>query len=577
VAISLNNIFVFRRILTIGNILWLGTTIGAQGIDLRRACISSNNDISLVWFSSSCLSDSVQIFAQSDTTQTFELLSSSVHKNTFLHVNALSKGNKWRYFIVGKDTCSILIVLSDTLKTDIIQPNLVSLDSISIAMNNQDVHVSWFKEQSPDLLGYIVWQNIGANNQPIDTIVGEYYYHFRSSLINSTVNYRISALDSCYNQSVISDFHRSVYLSAAIDSCASRLNLLWNLYTGRIVDSTSVFIKRSVDPDFNKVASLNGNIFNYSLISSPNETVEVYVQSHGKLFSSRSNTLSVSVPQLLEPNENNIVNVSVNATNEIVIVPNVSANASLFPKYFLLSIDSNDIIDTIYTSLTQDVVSQPELIFPELKTSIVYSFEQLLKDQCNREFKTTLSNNIVLSLRAYQENEFLLQWNNYNYWENGVKEYQIYKGNLNVPRETWLNILTSIDDTSILQNTITDIVDENNCYYVKGIQNLDLTEAYSNTVCFKEKNQVFFPNSINPNNPDNHFIIKGTNLDLGNSQLDIFARNGQRVYSNNIKQNFKGTSNQGEVLPTGLYNYVAKIYFTDGEWQTFSNTIFIIY
>ena len=255
-AISLNNIHVYTRILVLSSVLWLGTTASAQGIDLRRACISSNNDISLVWFSSSCLSDSVSIYAQSDPTQAFALLSSSVHKNTFLHVNALSKGNKWKYFIIGKDSCSNLDVLSDTIKTDIIQPNLVYLDSISIAVNNQEVHVSWYKELSPDLLGYIVWQNIGANNQPIDTIVGEYYYHFRSNLINSTINYRISALDSCYNQSVISDFHRSIYLSATIDSCASRLNLMWNQYTGRIVDSNYVFIKRSGDADFTKLASL---------------------------------------------------------------------------------------------------------------------------------------------------------------------------------------------------------------------------------------------------------------------------------------------------------------------------------
>src|SRR5690606_20741627 len=108
-------------------------------------------------------------------------------------------------------------------------PDDITIDSVSVDINTGEIYVGWPASTAKDLYGYVVWQSAGTNNIPIDTVFSTQYIDLP---FNGVKGYALTALDSCFNQSVINTVHSTMFLSSSFDTCRRLIELSWTPYVG---------------------------------------------------------------------------------------------------------------------------------------------------------------------------------------------------------------------------------------------------------------------------------------------------------------------------------------------------------
>lgn len=92
--------------------------------------------------------------------------------------------------------------------------------------------------------------------------------------------------------------------------------------------------------------------------------------------------------------------------------------------------------------------------------------------------------------------------------------------------------------------------------------------------------QPIFPNAFTPNGDGDNDEFRGIDLieGFGNFELRIFDRYGQKVFEAfNIEDSWNGRlNNQGELLPQGVYTYVARFFNVAGDKDLARGTVLLL-
>lgn len=136
--------------------------------------------------------------------------------------------------------------------------------------------VVWEKPTTGSISSFNIYKEITTDNYEI---VGSKLYSEISEFIDYTSTpdvhadkYKISAVDTCGNESALSPFHQTMNLSQAQGSQSNELVLLWNKYIDEsaVFTPTSYLVYRGVDPNNMTLAStLTGGLssYNYNALS----------------------------------------------------------------------------------------------------------------------------------------------------------------------------------------------------------------------------------------------------------------------------------------------------------------------
>lgn len=128
----------------------------------------------------------------------------------------------------------LYIVLMPSLAgQDDTQPISPQLDMVTVDQLTGFASVRWLLSTSPDVAGYVVYTFSSGTATAIDTVRSPYetaYIHTASAARYTSVTYVVAAIDSSLNISPLSNSLSTVYLSAANDTCNSRINLSWTPY-----------------------------------------------------------------------------------------------------------------------------------------------------------------------------------------------------------------------------------------------------------------------------------------------------------------------------------------------------------
>jgi hypothetical protein len=131
-------------------------------------------------------------------------------------------------------------------------------------------NVMWNKPTVTDIDSFRIYREITANNYQV---VGTVDYDSLSLFIDSVYvpfanpnstfqRYKISAIDSCGNESVISAHHRTLFMQASVGT-SGEANLSWSMYEGQNVDYYRILRDSTLSGNWQIIDSVPGtnNVF----------------------------------------------------------------------------------------------------------------------------------------------------------------------------------------------------------------------------------------------------------------------------------------------------------------------------
>ncbi len=550
----------------------------------KRACIQSNlNDILISWetVQDPCAKfQSIQIWARQSPFTPYVAIDSVLNplQTHYTHLGAAAIGNNWNYYLVYRYRCDDTELIGDPFAIDLKQPDISDIDSVSYDPLSGKFIIGWKANTALDLMGYKVWKTNGSNNVPIDSTTALYYQDNSSNPMTGPGSYRISAYDSCINQSVISAMHRSVYLSFTGNICQNKNVLNWTPYQGSTTLRYDLYIKRKGDSDYSidtsfvpPLTSLNYNI-------SDGDSIEIFIRVHlSNGFTSRSNPIVLYTPptQEIKP---------INCFKTIAWIKDKTLKISYYREVSFSGTDKapvktvrmyrmhlNQTGKRLMTSFTPGSISEAQLTdYMETDTSR-YLYWQELIDSCDRIFYTDTVRNIVLDLRANEDDDITLNLNwNKSYMRSLTADQYLFRGEMEDP----LNSLIYMGVDTFLSEPFSDTFNLQ-CYQVETYFRTDTNR--SNPVCYIPHPVIHFPNAIHPNGVNRTFYPVGLGINKRESRIRIYSRTGQLVHDDNLLNPWNGTTLNGDVAHSQVFIYLAEIYFVNGTKENFKGNVTLLY
>ncbi len=545
----------------------LSHTLLAQKIKFQRVCNGGNNNLlSWVIVPNGCaIVSTLSVFARDGASLPYTKIDSLINPSnkSYIHLNSNVPSSKpWQYFLQIKIFCGgpdTLDFNSDTLNIDDIKPDSTILDSVSVDPITGVVYLAWTSNKTPDFSSYYLYNYDRADPRLIENYKDTFYTDLTPINPRSkSLSYDITSSDSCDNRRDYGNYkHQTIWLRSSVDTCLQKITLNWSPYIGWPVGQYEIYRSENGGA-FNLIETLSSSTFSYNDNAIINSTIYSYFirarKASGGSSSSSNSTAPILSGKSNNPKGTKISYVSTIGKNEIEI----SINRNPFSGYSSIDLLKNQIGSSPVVVNTFNNSESLYLDFNVNETQS-YQYQLLSKNVCGIITDTSLiSNNIVLSLkRSSAENA--LEWTRYFTWNNGVKEYVIYRasGN-NIQEATNFTVYhNALKDTFYRDNTIDAPV---NCYYILANELATNYTSKSNIVCYIKEGNVYYPNALTRFGTNTRFSFIGEGIDLSQSSIQIYNRWGMLEYSkDDISAGWMGINNNGEMVPSGVYFFMAQI------------------
>lgn len=500
-------------------------------------------------------------------------------------VARLCNGNNYFYYIELKDSsgCSSLSNIANGSFLDNLPPIVPTLDSASVLPNGQTV-LGWNPSPSSDVAGYIIYQVINGINVPIDTIWGfnnTSYTFTNTSAGNNSIQFIISAIDSCNNVSILSGNQNTLFVKYNYNVCAHSVNVQWNninLPGGNI--KYSIYLSEN-GGTYTLIDSTLSLSYNYSQLNY-NSNYCVFIRAKSKSgITASSNLICFNAYGSPVPSFTYIRYVTVKDTSQIDLAFYVDSSKTSTGIELLNSTDninfqSITIIPTS-TNTTSYFYSDPSSLNT---TKNSYYYKAYILDSCgNRRNLSNTSKTILLSVKKDRNQAFLatLEWTDYQGWPTGVTDYYIYRivDNVMEPNPRTIvpsNIRTYTDDYSDLYNYKGKIG-----YLIIAAENNGnpygfIESSSSNIAYVLDDGDVFIPDAFAPNGVN--YLWKPVFLfpNPEDYHLWIYDRWGQNIFTtSDINTGWDGGN-----FPQDVYVYFIRYKNSRGEYKEFKGNITLL-
>jgi len=383
----------------------------------------------------------------------------------------------------------------------------------------------------------------------------------------------------------MSEPHKTIFVEIDFDECKKQNTISWNNYKGWNVEKYEIFVKNSQNDSYQLLETTTDSSFIHKNIL-PNQTYIYHIKaiSFNQNIFSNSNQAEIFTTSAVAPEFLYADYATVNSQNKIEI-KFTTENDKDIKKYKLLK--SNSPTNNFDTLHIFDNNSNEFSYEDSVDIYTKYFYKLVAFDFCNNEIsESNLAQNIVLKANSANENNLIknqLNWNLYNFWQNGTKEYNIYRS---VDSSDFEPIKTLTKET-FFADELTDIIYSQNqndqskgqfYYYIQAIEtdfNGKQNTSKSNIECVVQEPIIYVPNAFNPKSSvlENR-IFKPKISFLDNYLLIIYNRWGAKIYqTNSIHQGWNGTINGGKLAQTGTYTYYIK--YTDQNNKKVEKTGFV--
>lgn len=467
------------------------------------------------------------------------------------------------------------ILTSDTISIDLVQPQGIPIDSVSIDLITQQTLVGWKPNAAPDSWFYTLYDYSSGDGDSLTSTSDT------SNVISNTQIGRypivLATTDSCGLLSIISTPHQTALLRATLDKCGRSITLNWNRYEGwASIDSQHVYISKDHGPfirDTTHLGSSNSSIHT-SIDLGPNYRYYIRSFTGSQPISSSSNiveiqTTAIQIPDFLYLNLATVYHVP-NDPNAIPsiswTIPEATSDLKRFDVYRGNTAENLLLVNTI-----DAVTGQSEYNFDNFSqnaTEREYFYQVIGLDECDSVLITSnLSSTIHLSIDP------LIVHNEYINWYGDVRFYELIKLDAS---STWNTIHTSTDPITLLN---LNFLDSTGCYRIVATENPNqfssVAISRSNILCLQKDLTFEITTALNPQSTNNRFIIVGEGIDKQRSYYKIYNRWGQEI-ANNPAHIPWYANHKGEIVENGIYIYTGEIFGLKGERQSINGTLHIV-
>ena len=473
-------------------------------------------------------------------------------------------------------------------------PDAPLITFLSVDHVTQQVEINWVNS-TPNVVGYVIYfEDISGLWIPLDTVMGitnNTYLTSTASPQQKKETFSVVAIDAMGNSSVRSESHSTVFLKLDYQNCDTSLALFWNSYLNMFamdgyqlkairedIQSGTVFLEQTITISSEDTSSIIP--IEYS------SKYTLWLETISPVgYLSKSNFLEIITTDIDEPQYSYINTVSVIEENSIEVT--------------VLS-DSDDISHiNIYKSnlengfqffLGQASPNNDEYMYIDnlvLPSRNFYYYRAKPVDICGNEYDlpkyiysndTSYAHNLKLKSLSVSEEFICVE----------TSEYDNFLSNAHL--ELWKEVngeRSFIKDVYPLTNYDVSISSDVGkvCLYLISTENLfnslDRKDTvYSNLVCVSKSPSLFVPKAFTPSNldvkNDKWQVIVNEKKSIQNFNLKIFNKFGKVVFeTSSIDEGWDGTTNNN-LVPCGVYIYMIKIDYAQGEQLTDTGSITIL-
>jgi len=280
------------------------------------------------------------------------------------------------------------------------------------------------------------------------------------------------------------------------------------------------------------------------------------------------------MPVFSQNNKPDIDYVSVDSTNAILIKWASWPGAT---HYYLTRYTDDDSSAIVGILTGSDTFYTDNAGIDPGKHSYTYKVEA--QDGCGNWTGSGLVGRSV-KLSGFEDQVLLptLVWPPYKQWQNGIKNYYVYR---QMPGAAYTLLANTVDtaytDTGVEADHIYGL-----CYKVTAISNLSSQTgnipftATSNIYCFSESPKIYVPNAFTPNGDTLNDVFAPVCMGISDYNLTIINRWGEIVYQSSVTSgasSFRGQgawdgSFKGITCPTGIYAWYLKAHDYNGHTIT---------
>lgn len=473
--------------------------------------------------------------------------------------------------------------------SQIIDPTSISFVSINPYTN--EVSVSWYKSESPNIsfvrVHYIYDETTLVKAKTIqdipvnldDTLIfkTESLSIFPYEAIEVPLSFAADAYSTNGDNSTsLREYHTTMHCEASFQNCPSQIIISWTPYYGYEITVSKYQLVEITGTNTETVISefpattLQANI---GLNNTANRNFfirAIFNDCKGVIRSSTSNKATSISPILKFPTFINPENISVNADNDIEISFSIDTNTS-FTNYKLYRAIGDENLYTLIDSSTIDNKNISPYTFTHseaFKNDTILKYRLIAFDNCNVEIIRSISlTPISLKGIELEETKNLVQWSTPDNWTEGVSKYTLYRITNNTDETKIYEVANGTSFIDDLTNSYK--VDSKICYRVEALQDKPIlpNTSLSNTFCFQKDYKISIPNALNPYSKikENTLFKPKYAFVSGPYSMKIYNRFGDCVFeSTDIEIGWDGKI-KDIYAPQGSYQYKITIQLPSGE------------
>lgn len=497
----------------------------------------------------------------------------------------------YRIDVVDNSGCVSSSNIDGDIFRDITPPPAPILDSVSVDANGI-ASIAWYPSTSSDAIKHIIYKE---NTSPpfgvfnvVDTVYvpGTYYLNSLNSIAGQVKErYRVAAMDSCGNLSLLGNIHNTIYQTSEVDVCEQATTVSWNKYNGWAsgVNRYDIYASENNGP--------------FLIVGTVSSTDTVFVHHNDKQYAtycylvravngdetktSSSNIQCVFTDIPKPPSFSYINVVTVPSTGGVEVNCYVDTSADIDYYEIYRSEDSLDYVyvdsaaftgDTIITYLDESAKSGEKSYF----------YKVVAIDSCGAPVDTTdFSKTVYLEANGKADRKNYLNWNAYQGFLGNVASYNIYRsidGVFDIAP-----LATVGDGTLSYVDDVADVLEGDGefCYYIEAVEGsgniYGFSEAsHSNQACAYQLPNFFVPNAFAPEGFNQVFMPVTVYVSRANYLFQIYNRWGQKIFeTQDIKEGWEGYMD-GQLLPQGVYVYYFKYSSALGDVYEKRGTVTLI-
>ena len=499
----------------------------------------------------------------------------------------------FQIFYTSPSGCQFISNVATDDFEDLTSPDIPEVDVVTIDHVTNQYQVNWFPSTASDTQGYIIYECISGANVPVDTVYGAGTTSWNHGPIGvepapipgTTVPanfYTVAAFDFCDFGNVSPTEPQCSQPPYLLDivwtQCTDFAELLWTPYSGRTVDTYTVYVSEDGGP-FNVLSVLPGTQLTFTHENlQDGVTYQYYIEAGftTTVSVSCSNKRAQAISLAPPPAFTYLASVDVRSAEEVEVRIHTE---NIFTDHLYI-LERRKVGGQFWVNVDNQLSSGANAVIfndfdPDLNLGeLEYDYRTHVLNTCG-DTATTTNIGRTLLLEGLANNERLvntLAWPDYQEWDGNIVGFDIYRSQM---EGVLGDLIVSLPaGANVYEDDIADLLTTPGlfCYTVvarEDVNSFGIQEvASSNQLCLQMEPKIWIPNAfmVFGNNPVFKPVIGF--VDANSYEMVISSRWGDILFTtNDLEGGWDGTGRRGDYLPDGAYVYFVTV--KDGQGQQY--------